>query len=43
MTVNGEAIQFVAPPLKTPFDDGFFREIPSIGQQTEAIREEFAS
>jgi crotonobetainyl-CoA:carnitine CoA-transferase CaiB-like acyl-CoA transferase len=43
MTVNGEDVAFVAPPLKTPFDDGFFRGVPSIGEHSEAIREEFAS
>jgi crotonobetainyl-CoA:carnitine CoA-transferase CaiB-like acyl-CoA transferase len=43
MTVNGHDVSFVAPPLKTPFDDGFFREIPSIGQDSEAIRKEFSA
>jgi itaconate CoA-transferase len=42
MTVNGQDVDFVAPPLQTPFDDGHFREVPTIGQQTEAIRAEFA-
>ena len=42
MTVNGEHVDFVAPPLQTPFDDGHFREVPTIGQHTEAIRAEFA-
>jgi crotonobetainyl-CoA:carnitine CoA-transferase CaiB-like acyl-CoA transferase len=43
MTVNGKEVAFVAPPLQTRFDDGFFREVPAIGQHSEAIRAEFSS
>ena len=41
MTVNGAAVDFVAPPLQTPFDDGYFRPVPAIGEHTDAIRKEF--
>lgn len=41
MTVNSNDVSCVAPSLKTPFDDGFFRPVPSSGQHCEAIRKEF--
>ena len=41
MTVAGEEIRFVAPPVKTPFDDEQFMAVPDLGQHTEAIKREF--
>jgi hypothetical protein len=41
MTVNGADVDVIAPPLQTPFDDGYFRPVPAIGEHTGAIRKEF--
>jgi crotonobetainyl-CoA:carnitine CoA-transferase CaiB-like acyl-CoA transferase len=43
MTVAGQPVEYVAPPLQTPFDDGRFRDVPALGQHTAAIRAEFSS
>jgi itaconate CoA-transferase len=42
MTVHGQHLQMIAPPIQTPFDEESYRDIPTIGQHTGAIREEFA-
>lgn len=43
MTVAGEPVEVVAPPLQTAFDDGAFAPVPDLGEHTEAIRREFCT
>lgn len=43
ISVNGAEVQYVAPPIQTPFDEGRYRPVPEIGENTESIRAEFAS
>jgi hypothetical protein len=38
MTVNGADVDVIAPPLQNPFDDGYFRPVPAIGEHTGTIR-----
>lgn len=43
MRVNDADVAFIAPPIQTPFDDGFFRPVPTLGQHTDALRLEFSA
>ena len=41
MQVNDEIAQMVAPAVMTEFDDGNFRPVPSLGEHSAALRQEF--
>lgn len=43
MPVAGEVIEFIAPPVQTAFDEGHFKEVPRLGEHSQAIRAEFAA
>lgn len=43
MEVAGRAIEYVAPPLQTSFDEGRFRAAPRLGEHSQAIRAEFST
>ena len=43
MTLAGEGIAYVAPPLQTSFEDSRYNDAPALGQHTEASRAEVAA
>lgn len=42
MEVSGKRIDMVSSPIRGPWEPGHFRPTPSLGEQNEAIRAEFA-
>lgn len=43
MPVNGRMLEMIAPAVRTPWDEGFFRGAPALGSDTARIAAEFAA
>lgn len=43
ISVHGQDVSLVAPPVQTPFDDGVFVPAPELGGHTDQVRKEFSA